>query len=810
MDTLLQDLRFAVRMLRKSPALLIVAVLTLAVGIGSNAAIFSAVKTVLLRPLGMREPDRVVMLWPRNVSRNIPMGLASPARFADWKRENHVFSEMACATDSLYTMSGSGDPQDFVAWQISANFMHVLGAQPFLGHDFTSENEQKGNHRFVLLSYRIWRTKFGGDESIVGRSVTLNDQPFIIAGVMPHDFSFPSDVTDVWTPLVLSPSDVASRKATMLRTIARLRPGVTHAQAVADMAQLSARLGQQYPDSDGGWDVSIESARHHLSGDVRGPLLALAAAVGFVLLIACVNTANLLLARSVLRRREMGVRVALGASRARVVRLVLTESILLGLVSCGAGLLIARWEAAVLVRMFPKNITNLSIPSVQQIPIDWPVILFCIGLAFLTSLLFGTAPALHASGIAPVAVLKAETGSIAGGGSSRARAALVIAQLSIALVLLVCAGLMIKSFTRLQNTPLGFNADRVLTAQMFLSRNRYKTDPERSRFVQEVTDHIAVMPGVEAVGAVNFLPLSGFWGTLSFTVADMSPAPVSQWPEADYRIASEDYFRTMQIPILRGRGFTSQDTAQSQLVCVINQTLARKFFPDQDPVGKFLTANPEIFGKKPFLIVGVVGDVKHFGAGEEGHAEVYRPFSQDGFPLIALAVRTRSDPAILADPVRRAIWSVDKSQSIFRVMTLDEAAADTIIIRRISAMIFVFFAGVALFLSVIGIYGVVSYLIAQRTREIGIRIALGAPAARVMRMVLGYSLRVAMIGLAIGVPVAFGVSRLLRALLFHVGTTDPLVFITVPVLLCAVAVIAAWVPATRASRVQPMDALRNE
>jgi len=506
----------------------------------------------------------------------------------------------------------------------------------------------------------------------------------------------------------------------------------------------------------------------------------------------------------------MGVRVALGASRARVVQLVLTESILLGLVSCGAGLLIARWEAAVLVRMFPKNITNLSIPSVQQIPIDWPVILFCIGLAFLTSLLFGSAPALHASGIAPVAVLKAETGSIAGGGSSRARAALVIAQLSIALVLLVCAGLMIKSFTRLLNTSLGFNADHVLTAQMFLSRNRYKTDPERSRFVQEVTERIAVMPGVEAVGAVNFLPLSGFWGTLSFTVADMAPAPVSQWPEADYRIASEDYFRTMQIPILRGRGFTSQDTAQSQLVCVINQTLAHKFFPDQDPVGKFLTANPEVFGKKPFLIVGVVGDVKHFGAGEEGHAEVYRPFSQDGFPLIALAVRTRSDPASLADPVRRAIWSVDKSQSIFRVVTLDEAAADTTVIRRISAMIFVFFAGVALFLSVIGIYGVVSYLIAQRTREIGIRIALGAPAARVMRMVLWYSLRVALIGLAIGVPAAFGVSRLLRALLFHVGTTDPLVFIAVPVLLCGVAVIAAWVPATRASRVQPMDALRNE
>jgi putative ABC transport system permease protein len=369
---------------------------------------------------------------------------------------------------------------------------------------------------------------------------------------------------------------------------------------------------------------------------------------------------------------------------------------------------------------------------------------------------------------------------------------------------------MIKSFTRLQETSLGFNPDHVLTMQAFLSRTHYKTDPERSRFVQDTVNHIAQVPGVESVGAVNYLPLSGFWGTLSFSLPGDTPAPVAQWPEADYRLATNDYFRTMQIPILRGRGFTDQDTAQSQLVCIINATMARKFFPGRDPIGTLLTADPSVFGNKPFLIVGVIGDVKHFGPAEEVHPEVYRPFSQDGYPLVAWTVRTRPDPMSLAEPVRQAIAKVDSRQSIFRVMSMEEAAADTTAVRRVSAMIFVAFAVVALFLTVVGIYGVVSYLVAQQTKEIGIRIALGASTASVMRMVLAYSLRVALIGLAIGVPAAFAISRLLGSLLFRVRTSDPAVFVAVPLVLCAVAVFAAFLPALRASRVEPLQALRAE
>jgi predicted permease len=809
MESFVQDLGYAFRTLRKSPGFAVIALLTLAIGIGSNAAMFSVVKTVLLRPLGMREPDRVVMLWPRNLPRNIPLGLAPPARVDDWRSENHVFSEMAVATDSLYTLTGSGDPADLVAWQLSANFLHVLGAQPALGHGFLPENEQLGQHRVVILSDHTWRGKFGSDPGVVGRSVMLNDQPFTIIGVMPRDFSFPSDITDVWTPLVIGADIASSRTAQRLRVAARLRDGVTLAQAKAEMAQISVRLAQRYPDTDKGWDVNIERVRDRLSGDVRAPLLALAAAVGFLLLIACVNTANLLLARAALRHREIAVRVALGATRTRIVRQVLTESLLIGVVSCLLGLVFARWESILLVHLFPRNVTNLSIPLVQNIPIDFSVIAFSIGLTLVTSILFGIAPAMHASGVAPLAALKSVSGSVAGGGR-RTRAALVIAEVSIALVLLVCAGLMIKSFSRLQNASLGFNPDHVLTLQAFLSRTHYKSDPERSRFVHDVVSSIEQLPGVQSVGAVNFLPLSGFWGTLQFSLPEFPAAPATQWPEADYRIATDDYFRTMQIPLVRGRGFTAHDTPQSELVCIINDTMARKFFPGKDPVGKLLTANPEVFGPKPFLIVGVVGDVKHFGASEEGHAEVYRPFSQDGFPLVAFVVRTTPDPMTLVEAVRKSILTVDSRQSVFRIVSMDEAAADTMTLRRVSAVIFIFFAVVALFLSVIGIYGVVSYLVAQQTREIGIRIALGAQSSTVLRMILGYSLRVSLVGLVIGVPIALAITRLMGALLFHVRASDPAVFIFVPLLLCAVALVASWVPALRASRVQPLEALRCE
>ena len=810
MDTLMQDLRFAVRTLSRAPGFAVIAILTLAVGIGSNIAIYSVVKAVLLRPIGISQPDRAVMLWTRNRSRDVPQNLVHLGQYNDWRSQAHSFSEMAAATDTIYTLTGSGEPDSLVAWSVEPNFMRVLGAEPELGRLFTAEEGTVGHDHVVLLTDRLWRNKFSADPNIIGKSITLSDTPYTVVGVMKASFNFPSDIDDVWTALAL-PADMTNRQRGGLRVVARLRDGVTMAQAQSEMDQLSQRLGQRYPDTDKGWDVSFQPVRDMLVGDIRGPLLALGGAVGFVLLIACANIANLLLARGAGRRKEVAIRVALGANRSRVIRQLLTESMLLAGFGCAGGVLLAFWASGLLLQLFPNNIANLNIPQVQSLPLDAGVFAFAIVISLLTGILFGMVPAWQVSGVSPDADLKQGGGrSAADGAGRKLRAALVVAQVSLALVLLVCAGLMIKSFIRLQGSSLGFNPNHVLSLQTFLPRTRYKTDPDRSRFAQSVLDQLKTVPGVQSAGAVNFLPLSGFWGTVSFQTPGMPPAPVAQWPAADYRIASKDYFSTMQIPVLRGRGFTDQDTPQSQLVCIINQTFAQRFFPHEDPVGKFVTPDPDGFGKVPFQIIGVIGDVKHFGAAETTHAELYRPFTQDGFPLIAFTVRTGNDPMAVADAARRAVWSVDKDQAISRVLSMDEAASQSEALRRISTVVLGFFGATALALAVLGIYGVMSYLVSQRTREIGIRVALGAQRHDVLGMVLGQSLTVVLIGLGAGLVAAFFCTRLLTSLLFNVRPFDIATFAAVPFVLCAAAMLASYVPALRAARVDPMQALRYE
>ncbi|HVH87555.1 MAG TPA: ABC transporter permease, partial [Terriglobales bacterium] len=743
MDTLLQDLRYALRTLRNSPGFTAVAVITLALGIGANTALFSVVNEVLLKSLQIPQPDKVVMLWPRNPSRNIPVNQVTPALYEDWRTQNHVFSEMACAADQSYTLTGAGQPDSLVSWRLSANFMHVLGVKPFLGRMFTPEEDQPGHEHVVVLTYKLWQRKFGSDSSILNKTVTLNDTPYIVIGVMPRGFNFPGDVNDIWTPLALRADLSSSRSAHILRVVARIKEGVSMQQAQNDMEQLSSRLAALHPDTDKGWDVFFRPVKNLFVGDVRTPLLALMGAVGFVLLIACANLANLLLARSGSRRREIAIRVSLGASHARIMRQVLTESVLLSLFGSAAGLICAAWSSGLLLHLFPQNIANLRMPHVDKISVGGIVITFSVLLALVTGLLFGMVPALQVRSVSPDTDLREGAERIVGSGSgSRLRPTLVVAQVSLALVLLACAGLMIKSFLRLQRASLGFNPDHVLTMQVVLPQSRYRTDPERSKFVQDALSRIEPLPGVQSAAAVNFLPLSGFWGTLSFQTTLAPNIPVSQWPEADYRIASTDYFRTMQIRVLRGRVFSAQDTAESPLVCVINQTLAQQYFHDEDPVGRYLTPDPGGFGKKPFLIVGVIADVKHFGAAEPTHAELYRPFMQDGFRLIAFTIRTKTEPMALADSVRNAIWSLDKDQSIFRVLPMEDAVAQSSALRRTSMAILAFFAVTALVLAAVGIYGVISFLVIRRTREMGIRMALGARRSDILRMIVGQSLRV--------------------------------------------------------------------
>jgi len=795
-------------MIAKAPVFAAMALATLALGIGANTAMFSLVKQVLLNSTGLRQPDRVVMLWPANRERNIPFGLVSPPVFDDWRAQNHVFSDMAAAGDHIYTLTGIGQPESLVSWTMTSNFMQVLGVDPLLGRWFTAEEQQPGRERVAVLSYNLWQRKFGGDRNVIGREITLDDVPHQVIGVMPR-FEFLN--FDVWTPLVIPPAAQHARRATFLRVAARLKDGVTLQQAQRDMDQLSERLGQQYPVSDQGWAPRLQPVRELTVGDIRGPLLALMAAVAFVLLIACSSVANLLLARSSARRREFAVRVALGATRFRLMRQLLTESVLLALLGCALGIAFAAWTGSVLVRMFPTNIANLNLPKITHIPIDGGVALFSVALALVTGLVFGAAPSLQVSSIAPEADLKEGSGrTIGAAGTQRLRSLLVVAQVSLAMVLLVAAGLMIKSFARLQQTRFGFNPDHVLTLQVFLPRQHYPKDAERSRFVQQALAAIKPLPGVESAGAVSHLPLTGFWASLPISTPDAAPAPVEQWPTADYQIASDDYFRAMQIPVLRGRVFNSGDSATSQPVCVVNEEFAKRFFPGQDAIGKFVMSDPADFGKAAWQVVGVIADVKHFGAAEPVHPEVYRPFTQDGFPLVAFAVRTGQSPLALADSVRQAIWTVDKNLAITRVISMDNAVAQSSALRRVSMAILAFFALFALVLAAMGLYGVVAYLVTQRTREIGIRMALGAQSHQVLRMVISQSFRLAAIGLVLGLAAAFAVTRFLGSLLFQVGALDPLTFVAVPLLLGAIAVAAAWLPARRAAAVEPTVALRYE
>jgi predicted permease len=810
MRSLMPDLRFSLRSLRKSPGFAALAVLTLAVGIGSSAAIFGAVKTVLLRPLGLHDPDRLVLLWPRNLARNVERDLVTPGLLGDWRTQNHSFIELAHATDAVYTLTGQGAPQSLIAWQISGNFLQVLGAQPAIGRGFSAEHERLGQHRVVLLSNRVWRDRFGSDTGVIGRSLTLNDQSFVVVGVMPRAFAFPNDVTEIWTPLVIPAEVATSRTLHRLRVVGRLRDELSIREAEADMRQVSRRLGERYPDTDGGWDVALQPVRDLLVGDIRSPLLALAGAVALMLLIACANVANLLVVRAMGRRREIALRLALGASRARVIRQLLTENLLLSGLGCVAGLGLAVWQAKALVMLFPAQIANLHVPIVQRIPIDLPVVAFSVALAMVTGVFFGTVPALQLSGMTPGEDLKGAGGRTTGAAvTSRVRSALIVAQLALALVLLVGAGLMIKSFARLQASSLGFNPDQVLTMQVTLPRSHYRTDTDRRRFVDEVITRMSALPGVASAAAVNYLPLSGFWDILAFKPPNEPPAPVAQWPQADSKIASRDYFRTLQIPLLRGRGFGPEDVAEGQAVCLVNATLARRFFGDRDPVGQSIGVDPDAVGKTFLLIIGVVGDAKHFGAAEDARPEVYRPFSQAGSALIAFTIRTEREPTALAASARDAIWSVDAAQAITRVLTLAEAASQSTALRRTGTVVFVFFAAVALSLAAMGVYGVVSFLVEQRTREVGIRVALGAQRSAIVRMVLAENLRIALVGLTLGVAIAAAATRSLNAFLFDVQPFDPAVFTLVPVLLVGACLAASWIPARRAAGVQPVDALRQ-
>jgi putative ABC transport system permease protein len=806
MGTILQDLRYGIRVLWKSPGVTLIAVLALALGIGANTAIFSVVNAVLLRPLPYAQPEQLVVMWRTTPKRGITQGSSSFLNFADYRAQNSSFAALTAYSSTSSALAGRETPAQVQGIRATADFFKVLGTGPLMGRTFMPEDERAGGVPVVVISYGMWQGRFGSDPNIIGQQIMLDGQSKTITGVMPASFQFQfvDDPPEFWEPLDPTGELNKQRGANYLQVLGRLNAGVTLEQAETEMKGIAARLEQQYPDANAGRSVHLVSALEDMVGELRPTLLVLLGAVALVLLIACANVANLLLARAAGRGREIAVRVALGASRWRIVRQLLTESVLLSALGGGLGLLLAVWGIDLLGAVVPADI-----PRFGETDLDLTVLSFTLGATILTGLIFGLAPALSASRLDLNEALK-EGGRSAteGRARNRLRSLLIVAEVALSLMLLIGAGLLIKSFIRLRNTDPGFDAKRVLTTSLSMPSIKYKEDEQITRFVEQTLERISRIPNVEAVGAGMPLPFSGNTMNISFTV-DGQPVPApGDEPISGARIITPAYLQAMSIPVIRGRAFTAQDKADAPKVILINETLARKYFPGEDPVGKRLTLGlNDINGE----IVGVIGDVRSSSLSKEAGPEFYVPLEQVPFSDLSLVVRTSfDDPALVAESLRAAVQEVDKDQPLYEVRTMNSLIANSVARQRFSMTLLALFAAFALLLACVGIFSVMSYLVTQRTHEIGIRMALGAQTRDVLRMILGRGMTLTLIGIGIGLAASFALTRVMRGLLFGVSATDPLTFTGVSLLLALVALAACYLPARRAARVDPMVALRYE
>jgi putative ABC transport system permease protein len=807
MEILWQDVRFGVRMLVKSPTFTIVAVLALALGIGANSAIFSVVNTILLRPLPYPDPDSLVMVWEERAKAGYPRDTPSPANFISWKEQSQTLLGMSAYTNLSVSLTGVGEPERIEGQRVSASLFPLLGVEPHMGRAFLPEEDQPGGNRVAMMSHGLWQRRFGSDPNIVGKALTLNGESRTIVGVMPANFEFPSREIEIWVPIAFPPEEAARRGAHFLQVIARTKPGVSVEQAQAEMHTVAAGLQQQYPQTNTAVGATLIPLHEHLVGDIRPALLILLGAVGFVLLIACVNVANLLLARASARQKEIAVRIALGAGRLRLIRQFLTESILLAGMGGVVGLLLAVWSIKLLTAFIPANISQA-----KSISIDAGVLLFTVGISLLTGLIFGLAPALQASRFSLNDTLK-EGGrdSTSGGRGGRVRNLLVVTEIALALVLLIGAGLLINSFWHLRNVDPGFQTDHLLTMKVVLPPLKYPDTGRRAAFYDELTQRVQALPGVRAASVTTNLPLTNRGNAMGFTVEGRpEPAP-GQTSSAVTRVVSPNYFQTMGIKLLRGREFTDQDSADAPVVLVVGETMAKRFWPGEDPVGKRLKFGSFNSTAAWLSVVGVVKDVKHFELNTNDREQVYLSYKQAGFfEPRDLVVRTEVEPLGLAASVRSAVWGIDKDQPVSNIRTMDEIVSESVARQRFNTLLLGIFAVVALILASIGIYGVMSYSVTQRTHEIGIRMALGAQALDVLKLTVGQGLKLVLLGLFIGLAAAFGLTRVMSSLLFGVSPTDPITFVVIPLVLFAAAMLASYIPARRAARVDPLIALRNE
>jgi predicted permease len=808
LDQLLHDTRSGLRMLRKSLGFTSIAVVTLALGIGASTSIFSVVNAVLLGHLPYKNPGRLAMLWGTNVHRGVNKTPVSAGDYFEWKHRNTVFEDIASSHDNQVTLTGIGHPQLLFGYDFSANYFSILGVSPQLGRTFSANEDRPGGRKVVVLSDKLWRGTFLADSGIVGKSITLDGEPYAVTGVMPGSFDFPPG-TQVWMPIALPDSAAGDYQHQYVRVMGRLKPGLSLEQAQSQMTALGAQIDAEHPTTDAGNGVDIVPLRKELAGDVQTPLMVLLGAVGFVLLIGCANVASLLLARATTRHKEIAICAALGASRGRLLRKFLTESLLLCLAGGTLGIALAFWCTSFLASIFPNDIANVSIPRVENIPINMPVLFFALAATVLSGLLFGIVPAMQSAHANAADVLRESSrGTTAGSRSSRLRRVLVVTEISLSVVLLAGAGLLIESLERVARGNLGFRPDGLLGLEVFLAANHYpENQPDKQRtFVQNVLQRLKALPGVESVGATNTLPLTGFWGDTDFLVEGQASPKPGDTPNADNRFITPGYFSTMRIPLLRGREFTDADRDGGPKVAIVDETLARKYLGGS-PVGKRLNLGT---AEKPDLweIVGEMGNVKAFGLENPELPTVYRPYAERPIPLLAFAIRTSFDPTALLKSAQQALWDVDQDQPIFQALPLSTLATQSVAIRRVSTLLLAGFAALALILAAVGIYGVMAYSVAQRTHEIGTRVALGAQPSDVLRLVLGQGARLTMAGIAVGVSVALLLTRFMGSFLFGVKASDPLTFAGVAILLSCIALAACYIPARRAMRIDPMEALR--
>ena len=806
MRTLWQDARYGFRLLTRNAGFSLVAVFTLALGIGANTAVFSVINGILLHPLPYEDPNRLMFLteW----SEQVPDMSFSVANFKDVREQSRAFESFVAFNGVDFIMTGEGEAEQVGGRRVSSGIFQTLRVRPILGRAFTPDDDKPGADRVVLLGEGFWTRRFGRHPDVIGKQLNLNDESYTVIGVLTGKMHGSWRRTDLFTPLLRledqmgGPLNRGNHPGIYL--IGRLKPGVTVEQGRAEIVGIAKGLAEKYPNTNARQSMTVIPLHEAIIGDLRPALMVLLGAVAFVLLIACANVANLLLGRAATRQRELAVRAALGAGRGRMIRQLLTESVVLSLIGGGLGLLIAYWGVAGIVAWIPS-----SVPRMEEVAVDGTVLLFTAAVSLLTGLFFGLLPAWRATRASSHEILKAggRTGTL-GLGHRRLRSALAVAEISLALILLVGAGLMLRSFYCVLHADAGIRPEGVLVAQVSLPDAKYKDKDRIRRFTDQVLRNVQAVPGVQSAGST--LPLLGGWQT-SFGIEGRPAPPPGQMPSTDITRVSPGYFRAMGVRLLKGRVFTNQDTEAAQRVCIIDETLARTYWPDEDPLGRRIRLGPPQDEHSVVMeVVGVVGHVKNYGVDQPSRVETYVPYGQDPIAGFHLVVRTALEPSGLTAAVRKAVRDVDPNVPIYATATLDAVVEESTAQRRLAVTLLGIFSGLALLLAAVGIYGVISYNVSQRTQEIGIRMALGAERRQILKMVLGQGTMMALTGVVIGLGVALGLTRLITALLFQVSATDPPTFSVVPVVLLLVALAAAYLPARRAARVEPMVALRDE